>query len=596
MPISFGCHQCSKQLQARDEFAGRRLKCPGCGTILTIPGSSTAAAPPPPPVFSDELPTPPPMFEAEPPPPPPPPPPPAPTLVKFVCFCGRRMKARIADAGSEVECPDCGKSLVIPLEDSDAPPAAPPIFQDEIPLPPAAEAPTLAPARASFNPWADRSLEQRTAPWKDADTRKRNADGREPRHEKVGGRRWPALLLLLLLIGGGAALWYYWPDIRAKADEYKKLHDRERSEALANDPMLLAAQAKAAYAEYTALDLVPPETLGLSRFTFLRPQVKQKGPQPANQVEYQYLFALPKAPQDVPGRGLKSPVVTLRTLRAPVDLEKLLKQAFVVGHRAEKVNHLTYYVSARQDPEKGPGKFIPLDLPSGLWVVNDHLVVNAQIEVLKQLMALPPTKGRDSLLRDLMSKAGDDDAVIVVDQRQFLVKPLLFADAPIPPEYKDFATALVSVKQGKPTVFQFQLTFADAEKAKAALDAAGQSKQKATDLLDNEVKKIEDLAGQRRRQALLRAVGVLRWQADSSLTPLEMVPLLEIAAEPVVIPEVPQALVLRQKRLAGWTVEPAGDLGLREEHRLSPEFAGSGFNLMNHYSLLATSNARQPRP
>src|SRR5438270_8920383 len=100
MPVSFGCHNCGKQLQARDEFAGRRLKCPGCGTILTIPGGAAAA--PPPPARA--------VFHDEPAPPPPPPPSPAaPALVKFVCACGRRMKARLADVGGEVECPDCGK-------------------------------------------------------------------------------------------------------------------------------------------------------------------------------------------------------------------------------------------------------------------------------------------------------------------------------------------------------------------------------------------------------------------------------------------------------------------------------------------------------
>src|SRR5262245_14748728 len=121
MPISFGCHQCGKQLQARDEFRGRRLKCPGCGTILTIPGGGAAATPaPPPPVPT--LPEPQPEVKRA---PAPPPPPPVPALVKFVCYCGRRMKARLSDAGGEVECPDCGKSLIIPTEDTDEAPVAP---------------------------------------------------------------------------------------------------------------------------------------------------------------------------------------------------------------------------------------------------------------------------------------------------------------------------------------------------------------------------------------------------------------------------------------------------------------------------------------
>ena len=36
MSISFSC-ECGKKLAAKDNFAGRRLKCPGCGKSLTIP-------------------------------------------------------------------------------------------------------------------------------------------------------------------------------------------------------------------------------------------------------------------------------------------------------------------------------------------------------------------------------------------------------------------------------------------------------------------------------------------------------------------------------------------------------------------------------
>lgn len=36
MTIRFAC-PCGKHLKARDDFAGRRLRCPGCQVILTIP-------------------------------------------------------------------------------------------------------------------------------------------------------------------------------------------------------------------------------------------------------------------------------------------------------------------------------------------------------------------------------------------------------------------------------------------------------------------------------------------------------------------------------------------------------------------------------
>jgi hypothetical protein len=41
MPIPVGC-QCGKKFQAKDELAGKKVKCPGCGNVLTIPQPQTA--------------------------------------------------------------------------------------------------------------------------------------------------------------------------------------------------------------------------------------------------------------------------------------------------------------------------------------------------------------------------------------------------------------------------------------------------------------------------------------------------------------------------------------------------------------------------
>jgi phage FluMu protein Com len=46
MAIQFRCAQCNKLLQTGDETAGRRVKCPECGAVLTVPQQSTAAPPP----------------------------------------------------------------------------------------------------------------------------------------------------------------------------------------------------------------------------------------------------------------------------------------------------------------------------------------------------------------------------------------------------------------------------------------------------------------------------------------------------------------------------------------------------------------------
>src|SRR4051812_35870664 len=43
MPLAVTC-DCGKRLQAKEEYAGRQVRCPACGTILTVP---QADAPPP---------------------------------------------------------------------------------------------------------------------------------------------------------------------------------------------------------------------------------------------------------------------------------------------------------------------------------------------------------------------------------------------------------------------------------------------------------------------------------------------------------------------------------------------------------------------
>jgi hypothetical protein len=198
MPIPFSC-ECGKKLQAKDEFAGKRLKCPGCGKILTIPTPAVEEPEleeePAPPV-TQRIATPPEEVEDEP-ELPLAPPPPAPAVVHFVCNCGRRLKALQADAGEPIDCPECARTLTIPAEDSDEPPP--------VPVPKA-------------RPVSDGLFAQTITPWRDEATRRRGADGKEPRDEKVGS--WAGtFLVVLLLVGGGAALWYFSPDLAARARE-----------------------------------------------------------------------------------------------------------------------------------------------------------------------------------------------------------------------------------------------------------------------------------------------------------------------------------------------------------------------------------------
>src|ERR1700722_2212074 len=44
MPITMGCPSCGKRFKARDESAGKRVKCPYCGVPVTVPTADEAAS------------------------------------------------------------------------------------------------------------------------------------------------------------------------------------------------------------------------------------------------------------------------------------------------------------------------------------------------------------------------------------------------------------------------------------------------------------------------------------------------------------------------------------------------------------------------
>ena len=43
--ISFTCPACNKQLKIKDELAGKRVRCPGCATVLPVPTQVVASTP-----------------------------------------------------------------------------------------------------------------------------------------------------------------------------------------------------------------------------------------------------------------------------------------------------------------------------------------------------------------------------------------------------------------------------------------------------------------------------------------------------------------------------------------------------------------------
>jgi hypothetical protein len=57
MSISLSCPKCQKQFKAKDEWAGKRLKCPSCSTVITVPTVDGEAMAPQPSAAAAEAPT-----------------------------------------------------------------------------------------------------------------------------------------------------------------------------------------------------------------------------------------------------------------------------------------------------------------------------------------------------------------------------------------------------------------------------------------------------------------------------------------------------------------------------------------------------------
>jgi hypothetical protein len=94
MPILFRC-TCGKQLRAQDEYAGRRVQCPACSSVVSIPDQRTQERSP--------------STVA------------GPSMVRFVCTCGKHLRARAEYAGQYTKCPQCAAEVLIPNADAARP-------------------------------------------------------------------------------------------------------------------------------------------------------------------------------------------------------------------------------------------------------------------------------------------------------------------------------------------------------------------------------------------------------------------------------------------------------------------------------------------
>jgi hypothetical protein len=113
MSIAFKC-SCGRGLRANPEMAGKKTKCPGCGSILTIPAASAAAAP-----AAPAAPKPAPAPAAL------PPSPAAAAAGMVTCECGAKIRTKPEWAGKLIKCPKCEAKIKVPAA-TPAPVAAAP--------------------------------------------------------------------------------------------------------------------------------------------------------------------------------------------------------------------------------------------------------------------------------------------------------------------------------------------------------------------------------------------------------------------------------------------------------------------------------------
>ena len=164
-------------LQAKDEFAGRKLKCPQCQNVLQIPMPAPASA--------DE-----PSVHLD------------PTKTSTPTKTVRHSPlAPPADPPKTSAAPTHDAANIDPTKTS-----VPTKTVRQSPL--AAPTPD-APAKRK-HPWVDRSLEQTATPWQPGDEERLQ---KKVRPMKEGTTLWTVLLLLLVVAGAAAAAWYYWPEL-----------------------------------------------------------------------------------------------------------------------------------------------------------------------------------------------------------------------------------------------------------------------------------------------------------------------------------------------------------------------------------------------
>jgi hypothetical protein len=595
MSIPFGC-ECGKRLQAKEEFAGKKMKCPGCGKILVIPGGE------PPPEARQREPAAAPDENGQNVAAGTPAPAPDPAVVQFVCSCGRRLKARREDAGAEIDCPECGRSLRIPAADTDTPPA------------PAAAPPLLV---------GDGFLSQTVTPWPDAEARRRGADGPDPLDEPARSWLWAVAALVLV---GVAAWWYFGPQITAHAQ--------------ALQPQAAVA-ADAARAPFDELRIVPGDALGV-----LTLQPRDPGAPPHRELNLLARQALGRlVPADAVttlnnrvGQVERLTLVTLLPSRASRGVEVAEKDAWLIVRTVsphlrkaltaqlwpkspppepKKYQGMTYFVVSPADfkmptlpmgkGEGKPGIAVPPRprLPAVFFVSPQVFVICDDVSVKRLLRGKRPGMSGP---QDAAAARARPGVALVVGLNQYQAylnspNPPPAANLPLTPALKQFTSAIITVEQARGEgqgerwlKEELEFEFQNPKVAEAAQKSLMKWKDEQSQRLAEAREKVmAKQAG--RAQAALQAV---LWAAGS-VRPGQLTPpgLLTIPPPDMTVPEEDAAELARLKAetafLEGFAEPSVSGKAVKLRLLVPPDAAGLAGQMWAPYADLAVSGLPSPR-
>ncbi len=352
-------------MRAPSAFAGRRVKCPGCGAPLTVPEEVAVAsgARPGPPERRRELP--PPLFEG---------------VVQFRCACGKAMQAKAKHAGRLARCPACGDNVIVPAAESDTSESRPrrekpePAPRKPPPPRPADEEPEDISELDEIQEVEESEEIRDESPPKGKPAQRPRADapaaGRE-RHDEEDHRPqrkparkvkrariglWIFLTLFFLIIFGGAGAgvaWWVW------------------SRGVTDDLTLVPATAQGIVS--VRMGEVAATPLGQKVLARVPPSARAPVEvlKPAD-TERVTLVLFEQTPN--PEEGIW---VVTRTAK-PIDRKQLAKE---LGEQAaeQKFEGKTYYIPSA--PNKPP-----------YWIAGDHVLVTGRVAALKKAMSLPSTR------------------------------------------------------------------------------------------------------------------------------------------------------------------------------------------------------------